>query len=197
MTVPNIISSESQPLLVLDPAVPLVTTVELDLEVPQQSLDNWCWAAVTAGIEAFFGIQSPRAQCRIVTDVLGTGQCCPEETADVHRCNVPHAPQPALRDLFLERIERRDGGTSLAFVVNEIAERQLPFLANLRWNDARVGHLVVISGFHRVGPAVTLIVRDPYTGERSEEPIRAFRQAFRDKGSWRASYRLQRPLQMQ
>jgi hypothetical protein len=192
MTVmPNVVVSNSPPLF-LSNAATAANETEIDLVIPQQLLDNWCWAAVTMGLEAAFAVQPVRSQCRIVTDVLGTGTCCPEG-ADVVRCNVPHAPQPALRGLFRERVDAPEG-TSFSFVRDEIVDRRLPVLANLGFRSGRVGHLVVISGFRRVGSAVMLIVWDPYTGQRSDEPLRQFQQAFRDKGTWRASYRLQRAM---
>jgi hypothetical protein len=189
--IPNVIASDSPPLF-LSHAATVTNEAEIDLVIPQQLLDNWCWAAVTMGLETAFAVQPPRSQCRIVTDVLATGSCCPEGTKVV-RCNVPHAPQPALRGLFRERVDA-PRGTSFPFVRDEIVHRRLPVLANLGFRTGRVGHLVVISGFRRVGSAVTLIVWDPYTGQRSDEPLRQFQQAFRDKGTWRASYRLQRPM---
>jgi hypothetical protein len=188
--IPNVIASDSPPLF-LSHAATVTNEAEIDLAIPQQHLDNWCWAAVTAGLEAAFALQPARSQCRIVTDVLGTGACCPEG-ADVVRCNVPHAPQPALRGLFRERVDA-PVGTSFSFVRDEIVHRRLPVLANLGFRNGRVGHLVVISGFRRVGSAITLIVWDPYTGQRSDEPLRLFQRAFRGKATWRASYRLERP----
>lgn len=185
----NIAESASRPAFLARTGQP-VTGAEIDVVIPQQILDNWCWAAVAAGLEAAFGLPQ-RTQCQIVTDVLGTGACCPDG-ADVHRCNVPHAPQPALGDLFDARVDAPHG-TSFPFIENEIVQRGLPVLANLAFQDARVGHLVVISGFRRVGSRVTLIVWDPYTGERSQEPWGQFQRAFRNMGKWRASYRLKRP----
>lgn len=164
---------------------------EIDVNIPRQVRGNWCWAAATAGLEMAFGVQPVRTQCEIVTDVLGTGSCCPPGT-DVQRCNVPHAPQPALRDLFAERVDAPDG-TAFSFVEDQIVRREVPVLANLGFRGVRVGHLVVISGFRRVGSGIRLIVWDPYTGLRSEEPLRQFQRAFRDKGTWRSSYRLKRP----
>ena len=187
--VPNIIAAESQPLLPAEATFD--EAAEIELTIPQQDVDNWCWAAVTAGLEAFFGIEPARRQCEIVTEVLGTGPCCPEG-ADIARCNVPHAPQAALGELFAGRVNA-PAGISLAFLRQEIVDRELPVLANLGFDDARVGHLVVISGFRRTGNNTTVFVWDPYTGHRSEEPLRHFRQG-RDRGKWRASYRLKRPV---
>ena len=197
MTVaPGILPSASPPSFLARSGSP-VNVAEIDVTIPQQILDNWCWAAVTAGLETAFGLQPARTQCRIVTDVLGPNalgiaSCCPDG-ANVQLCNVPHAPQPALGELFDARVEAPHG-TSFPFVENEIVQRRLPVLANLGFRDGRVGHLVVISGFRHVGPRVTLIVWDPYTGESSDEPFTQFQRAFRDRGKWRASYRLKRPL---
>jgi len=189
--IPNNTPSTAPPLFVAHSGNP-VNVAELDITIPQQIVDNWCWAAVTAGLEIAFGVQPARAQCQVVTDVLQSGPCCPDGE-DVNRCNVPHAPQPALRDLFDRRVEEAEGGTTFLFVRREILERGLPVLANVGFSEERVGHLVVISGFRRVGLRVTLIVWDPYTGERSTEPLVQFQQSFRDIGRWRASYRLKRP----
>lgn len=164
---------------------------EIDLSVPRQILGNWCWAAATRGLEAAFGVQPVREQCEIVTDVLGTGPCCPNRR-DVQRCNVPHPPQPALGEIFDRRVNA-PYGTSLQFVQDEIVGGGVPILANLGFSHLRFGHVVVISGFRRAGSAVRLIVWDPYTGLRSEEPLRQFQEAFRDLGKWRASYKLKRP----
>lgn len=186
--IPNIIASHPSPLF-LSHSTEAADGAEIDLSIPQQILDNWCWAAVTAGLEAAFGIDPARSQCRIVSDVLGTG-CCPDG-ANVQNCNIPHAPQPALGELFDVRVDA-PVGTSLPFLRREIGERRLPVLANLGFSDGRIGHLVVISGFRRTGSLITLTVWDPYTGERSDEPLNRFRRAFRDNGMWRASYRLKR-----
>jgi hypothetical protein len=192
MSASHILIADALPFPLIQPAF-LTPPVEHSVEIPQQIFDNWCWAAVVSGLEAFFNVPAPRSQCRIVNDVLGTGACCPEAQANVSLCNVPSAPQPALGNLFIERVDAANGGTDFEFVKQELVERGLPFLANLGFNNARVGHLVVVSGFTRRGSVIDLIVWDPYTGERSRERMRAFQRAFRDKGGWRASYRLQRP----
>jgi hypothetical protein len=183
--IPAFITANAQPLILPSDAV------NLDIVVPQQIVDNWCWAAVTAALEEFYDVQPRRAQCRIVSDVLGTGSCCPDGV-DIIRCNVPHAPQPALRDLFETRVEA-PAGTSFSFVESEILAG-VPVLANLGFSDGRVGHLVIITGFFHGADDINLIVQDPYTGEESAEPIRRFRRKFRDKGRWRASYKLRQPL---
>jgi hypothetical protein len=162
---------------------------ELPITVPQQIRDNWCWAAVTAALEAAFDAATARSQCQIVTSALGV-PCCPEVPANARQCNHPLRPRLALGPLFGRRVEAADGGTTFQFVVREIMARRF-VLANLGFVNSRVGHLVVIAGFRRPS---TLFVWDPYTGRRSEEELRKFQGAFRDKLMWRASYTLTRAL---
>jgi hypothetical protein len=175
----------------LAPPVPLnVTTAEIAVRIPQQTRDNWCWAAVAAGLETAFDAASARSQCRIVADVLNNPGCCPPVPANARACNLPRRPQLALGPLFDRRVDAVAGGTTFPFVVSEITAGRL-VLANLGFATGRVGHLVVISGFQRPG---TLFVWDPYTGRRSEEDVRQFLRAFRNRGTWRASYTLTRTL---
>lgn len=193
MTIPNLLAEVQLP----GPPFPsLLQRAVLPVEVPAQIFDQWCWAAVTAGIEAFLEVESPRSQCRIVNDVLGVNVCCgPEQTANVGVCNVPRTPQEALRELFLERVDTLDGGATFAFVQREIVGRGLPVLVNVTLGEERVGHLVVISGFVRRGPIIELIVWDPYREAEIDEPNTVPIQRLRNGyyGRWRASYRLRRP----
>jgi len=175
------------------PQPPPPTFVEIPFEVKLQTFDNWCWASVTEAVERFFNVQPPRTQCRIVNDVLQVNECCPELTARARICNKPRSPFDSLGPLILRRVDDAEGGTDNSFVFDEIVQRRMPFIANIGYDDARIGHLVVVSGFHFVGPVLKLVVWDPYVGGRNEEPIVPFRTNYRSKGRWRASYQVQSP----
>lgn len=158
----------------------------LALSVPKQKLDNWCWAAITEGLERAYGLPA-RTQCAIVAQTLGQS-CCPEGS-NAALCNQPHDLDPKVSSVYRNRFDRADART-FAFIRARI-RGGFPVVAQIDWGNRGVTHVVVISGFRRIGRVLDLFVWDPHTGTRSIERFERFEVAFRDIGKWIVSFETQ------
>src|SRR3954471_13335913 len=65
----------------------------LTFGVQHQQEDQWCWAAVTSSVSAFYGVPS-WTQCRIVNAELGQTACCTRGSSKP--CNQPWRLDKAL-----------------------------------------------------------------------------------------------------
>ncbi len=163
----------------------------LDVRIPRQKFDNWCWAAVADGIAQAYG-EPARQQCQIVSEVLGEPSCCSDD-AVVSVCNVPHDMAPALgshhETTFIDPDHRR-----FNFIRKEIRAGR-PVVVRIDWRTPGAGHVVVIAGYRKKGSIIDLHIWDPRTGERSQVRFGHFVSAYQQRGFWDHSYTTRGNLQ--
>ncbi len=160
---------------------------QLAFTMQAQQLGNWCWAATTASIRAFFREDSLTSQCDVASYHLGWNCCPPGLDRPDNRNNLDFALQTALGD----NLAAPPPGRALTWidVAAEIRD-QRPICCAIRWSDG-TAHFTVITGTID-GPAREIIMRDPkYPGEH-RLPIERFTRAYRDDGQWVDSYRTDR-----
>jgi Papain-like cysteine protease AvrRpt2 len=162
-----------------------VDEVLLDVTVSEQIFDNWCWAAVTAGIEQAYG-DPERSQCTIVSKVLGK-VCCPDEKAPA-ACNRPLAMDEPLADgRHLRRRFDHPSHRTFEFVRSRI-RGGFPIVARIDWNRGGAGHFVAITGYRREDDLTFLYISDPQNGERLKVRFEHFLSFYQQSGFWDISY---------
>jgi|GEM_PF-2014760 len=159
------------------------TATPLDCRVPEQRKEEWCWAAVTAGIHEFYEHESID-QCRIASQIIGI-ECCPDNNA----CNEPRFLKVVLNDLgYEEAIEDQVDFD----VIREQIEMQRPLCCFIDFGTD-IGHFIIITACDADSKRVGVI--DPAKNQPHDTPRMITYQSFRltyNDGTWRETY-LTRP----
>lgn len=158
----------------------------LDVKVPRQAQDNWCWAAVSVGIRRAYEGSATR-QCEVAERILSI-PCCPAGTKK--GANVQRPLAPALRPYLKRPVLQDPRSRSFEFVKEQI-DRGHPIAVRLAWRDGGgAGHFVVISGYHEHDGIQDVFVCDPYLGGRGiAYPYEQFRNNYHQLGAWDLTYR--------
>jgi hypothetical protein len=167
-----------------------VDSVILNVTIPKQGQDNWCWAAVAIGIDAAYG-ENTRTQCSVASAITGI-ECCPgnSQPGRVGACDEPRALPRALDKHFREELTdaTHPGHKNPAFVKGEIDVGH-PVAVRLASAGSQAGHFVVIAGYSvAAGGALNVRVWDPATGSASDERFEEFRINFKQFGEWERTF---------
>lgn len=158
----------------------------LNLTMQHQLQDNWCWAAVSTSVAAFFG--SPIwTQCSVVGKEVDDESCCTNGSSK--RCNVPWRLDKALRRV--KALERKQGGmpSDLRDVRRNI-DRGRPVCIRIGWSGGG-GHFVAIEGYRDDNGSVA--VEDPWHGT-SDVPLSVLRAGrYQGTGAWTHTYYTRKP----
>jgi hypothetical protein len=153
----------------------------LNFTMQHQRQTQWCWAAVTSSVAAFF--RNPLwTQCRVVNDGLGQAACCADGFSAA--CN-----RPWYLDKSLGRTGNlgaySTGPLSLAQVRSEL-DAECPIGVRIGWAGGG-GHFVAVGGY---SDPQLVDVRDPWFGI-SVLDYTQFRTGYQGNGRWTHSYRTQ------
>ncbi len=159
--------------------------MRLAFPLQRQVQSNWCWAAVTASVSAFYGSPSPWTQCEVADAALGRQDCCTTGSSDPTKCNRPFYLETALDTTgHLATITARN--LTIAEVKGELANGR-PICARVEWAD-RNGHFLALVGcFVGASGDAYLDVSDPIYLE-SQILFRDFAASYQTGGSWTHSY---------
>lgn len=167
-------------------SAPASTTRGVALKVPRQERSEWCWAAVSVGVDRFFRPDSTHCQCEIASSTLSLQCCDGTQPAASNKCNTPHALNPVLGRYGLLAAAPIVKPLSFDQVCTEI-DAGRPVCALIRWldNQGQVtprGHFIALNGY-RVTPAQKQFVSitDPMYGSSEVD----FGQFSSDKGGYR------------
>jgi hypothetical protein len=150
----------------------------LAFNLQHQIETNWCWAAVTASVAAFFRNQG-WSQCRLANDQFGQANCCSSGSSS--SCNTPW---------YLDRALTRVGnlgtymtGAMLPGAIQVEIDSGRPIGARIAWAGGG-GHFVAISGYFG---STFVHIEDPWFGP-STQAYTVFRSSYLGGGSWTHSY---------
>lgn len=154
----------------------------LAISLQHQLQTNWCWAACTSSVSAFFAPTSTWGQCAIVNAELAQTTCC--QYGDTTQCN-----QPWYFDRALQRTGNlnsvRAGAAPWGEIQAEI-DAGRPVGARIGWTGGG-GHFVLLTGYQRNGALHEVEVQDPWTGSSTVE-LTTFTNAYKSSGSWTHTY---------
>lgn len=151
----------------------------LNFTVEHQRQTQWCWAAVTSSVAAYYR-RSNWPQCRVVTVGLGQAACCASGSSA--ECN-----KPWYLDKALDLVGSLGAFTSLPLPLQEVRseiDAGRPIGVRIGWGGGG-GHFVAIGGYS--GQDV-VDVHDPWFGHSSVD-LMTFRARYQGNGRWTHSYR--------
>jgi hypothetical protein len=145
-----------------------------------QQQTNWCWAATSASVSAFFNPSTSWTQCKVVNAELGRSDCCTNGSGS--NCN---------KSWYLDKALTRTGNLqswssgagSMANVSGEI-DNGRPLCARIGWSGGG-GHFVAIDGYNSDLDMVA--IDDPWYGA-SDVTLATFKTAYKGSGSWTHKY---------
>jgi hypothetical protein len=155
--------------------------------MPEQELDQWCWAAVAVSLAEYLKPYSAPSQCKLAGMVLNIpGGCCP----DLAPCD-----QPAALTAALDAVNCHAGNPILGPVtfdqIKQTIDTGWPIPVRIVWEDNSANaHFVVISGYSVSNQRIPLLqVDDPFYG-RSIVDYDTFVSCYQGNGSWERTYRV-------
>lgn len=172
------------------------TTKTVVLKVPRQQNTEWCWAAVTTGVDHFFRVDSTHTQCDVAASVLNLKCCDDGKPSSLDACNVPHTLHTVLGRFHL--LAGDAISTSLPFdrIRSEI-DKGRPVCILVRWLDnqgeltAR-GHFLAINGYRLTAAQKQFVsLTDPIYGasEIAFDELSNSKGGYRDgRAVWSASF---------
>jgi hypothetical protein len=152
-----------------------------------QQQTNWCWAAVSGAVAAYYNASTTWTQCAIADAELGRSDCCGAGASGA--CNVPWYLNSALSRVG-HLASFASGTLTFAIVQSEINAGR-PVCARIGWSGGG-GHFVALTCWYRNLLTGTQSVRvdDPWPAYgRSVWLFSAFSTAYQGSGSWTHSYR--------
>lgn len=133
---------------------PSSTTYQpLAYNIVTQEQGNWCWAAVTCAIDAFYVNGNRLTQCDLVSRALQR-VCCNIPA----RCNEPWYLDRALA-LTKHYSDGCGGRVSKAYLHEMINNQNRPVCMQIKWHGGDTGHVVTIIG---ISPSGVLSIADPH-----------------------------------
>lgn len=153
--------------------------VHLPFIMQHQEQDQWCWAAVSVSVAAYYG-DAAWTQCEVVNLELAGVDCCGNGAA-TDGCNKPWSLEKALRRVTHLRAAV-PSRVDLADVRRDVDAR---FVVGVRigWGHGG-GHFVVIAGY---GAGKMIDVEDPWYGPGTYDGD-AFAVGYQGDGSWTHTY---------
>jgi hypothetical protein len=162
----------------------------LDFVIHQQQQANWCWAAVTASVAAFFGIAPAPRQCDIAQEALAPTSpgilCCGADAAT--SCNRPWHLDGPLQAIGAYR-QRETGSLAYGAVAGEIAAG-LPPACRVAWQGGGA-HFMVLSGWSEdtANGMRYVKLQDPGNGSETDVPYEDLVAGYTAPGDrWTHSY---------
>lgn len=150
----------------------------LPFAMPRQQLPQWCWAATTEGVQAYYREPFARSQCEIASFWLGLPCCPPRPEHD-----TPYDLQTVLEGNLAAPVHH--GALPLGDVTREIDDGR-PICCAIEWRSGEL-HFNAIIGYVG-GPSAELIVRDPKYGA-AQLSYHEFSNRYRGEGRWVAALR--------
>ena len=149
-------------------------------QIETQEESDWCWAAVSAGVDRYFDPGSYLTQCQIASDVLNEQAC-----ADPDNYNRAGSLQDALNVVGMERTSSAGKITFQALQTEIDAGR--PVCVRIAW-DGGGAHFVALCGYRIWSNGLkTVDVADPYYAD-STQAFDQFPASYNGGGTWTDTY---------
>ena len=132
----------------------------VNFQVQQQLQTQWCWAAVSASVAAYFDPATPWSQCQVASAEWNGAPCCAQ--GDSWVCN-----QPNVLNRPLDRVGHLRQYAQSYMVPDAVAAEMragLPVPIRIGWRSGG-GHFVAINGIEMTNLGVQLMVTDPIYGQ--------------------------------
>jgi hypothetical protein len=158
----------------------------LNFAMQAQQQTQWCWAAVSVSIAAYYDPGTSWTQCQMAGAELNQATCC--ENGSSSECNQPWYLDKALERAGALASMNAPPSSGVGEEPDEIQAGR-PVCVRIGWSGGG-GHFVVIEGYRYDLEQVA--IDDPWHGA-SDVPVNTFRTAYQGSGSWTHTYRTKTP----
>jgi hypothetical protein len=156
----------------------------LDLVMPNQGQDEWCWAAVAAGINNLLSPAQQLNPCDVASSVLGQ-VCCQDKPCK--ECLTDYYLEVALDDLKHLNGDPTQGALPFQDLMTDIKNSH-PVGVRIEWSGGS-GHFVAIDGYGLDDTGQQMVdVQDPANGHWYH-PYDLFCTNYLGGGKWSFTYR--------
>jgi hypothetical protein len=159
----------------------------LPFTMQSQTQRNWCWAAVTASVAAFFDTRTRSTQCAVANTELQRRDCCRGGAGGP--CNVYGYLASALHRIGHLKAWSAGRPATLDRVQDEI-DRERPLCLRVAWRSGGA-HFLTIVGYLPESEALAgsrLIAVDDSQWGPSDVPYNVLCAAYRQDGRWTDTY---------
>lgn len=153
----------------------------LDLSVPHQEQNNWCWAATSNGVSHYYNHASTWTQCAIANSDLGRNDCCGGGASGP--CNVYGYLDQALTTVG--HFDHLAGSVAAFQSVDQEIDGGRPMGVRVAWSGGGA-HFVAIGGYREL-PDQYVHVEDPWYGP-SDVAYTTLQNGYQGSGSWTHTY---------
>ncbi len=101
----------------------------LTIDVQRQAQSNWCWAACTSSVAAFFERESRLTQCELANEAHDQRGCCAEGSTE--KCNRPWYLDRALK--LADRFGRKSKGAADWATIQREIDAGRPIGVRIGW----------------------------------------------------------------
>ena len=158
---------------------PVPPSIRLNFNMEMQTQSNWCWAAVSKSVAAYYDPATTWTQCSIADGEKSQTTCCTNGSSSA--CNAY-----GTLDTSLTRVGHLDhavGGTvTNAEVVAQMRSGR-PLGARTAWSGGGAHFVTIIGSF----AGDMYAIDDPISG-KSDVTEAAFKTAYLNSGTWTHTY---------
>ncbi len=157
----------------------------LAVPLAKQEMDNWCWAAVTAAIEAYYQEPFAEIQCAVATRWLSEPCCPPSQDKSSPLQNSMYDLVTALRG---NAAGRALGGQFQDADLRSEIDAKRPLCCVLG-KDGVPNHVILAVGYTEGGD---IVLNDPAAPGLQFTPVGTFRTGYAGGGTWMDSLMTQK-----
>ena len=154
----------------------------VDVNVPRQQLDSWCWAAIAAGLSEYYGTGTP-SQADIASGVLDV-DCSHFENDEQLKAVANTVARLDKAMALVSCYSHWSAGKPLFDRIKFEINQGRPLAARIEWFSGGA-HYVLIHGY--ADATGNILVADPMHGA-SEHPLAHFPARYRLGGAWTETF---------
>jgi hypothetical protein len=166
--------------------VPIWKRLNFTMQLQQQ--DQWCWAATSVSVAAYYHPTTGWKQCSMVDAEMAQTTCCVDGSSAA--CNQPNVlDSPLSRAGVLDHME---GGTVAYSAIRGEIDAGHPLAWRIGWSGGG-GHFAVIEGYQSLG-GEWVSIGDPWYGPSDVAVSSMTGGSYQGSGSWTHTYFTRPPL---
>ena len=156
--------------------------VRLDFAMQHQKQTEWCWAATSVSVSAYYDPRTSWTQCSMANAEKGLTTCCDDGSGDA--CNAPNRLDlPLARAGVLDH--KQTGPLDYDDVRREI-DAGRPLACRIGWSCGG-GHFAVIDGYRSSG-GEWVSIDDPWYSACDVEVSTLVEGTYQGRGTWTHTY---------
>ncbi len=160
----------------------------VDFTMQHQCQTEWCWAATSVSVSAYYDPQTSWTQCTMVNAEKGLSICCEDGSSDA--CNNPNRLDHPLNRADV--LDHKQAGPIGYDTIGKEIDAGRPIALRIGWSrdgDPRHqrGHFAVIDAYESSGDQ-WIAIDDPWWGPWDGPVSTLFQGMYHGSGSWTHTY---------